>query len=134
MRKEPLEILVRSLSTDIRAYIQEGRLDRRQAAEDRRQIMEFHREAVEDRRRFDVHSRQLAEALRQAAAERRIWQERWTRESRASQRMFRVVAGIGVKILKNQDYHSEILREILRTLKVNGNGRNGNGHKPRRHR
>jgi predicted nucleic acid-binding Zn-ribbon protein len=98
--------------------------DKKQAAEDRRRMLRLMEEAAEDRRQAAEDRKQAAEDRKQAAEDR----SRGEDNIRGIRQALVVIGGVGRRIHATLDEHSRLLREILSTLKRQGNGHpRGNG-------
>ena len=97
------------IAFEIRTFIREGRADRKQAAEDRKQAAEDRKQAAVDRRRFD----------RTLAMIGRVARDFGTEQKKQTAILERTVTTL--------ERHSGLLHEIVRAVRVRGNGQKGNG-------
>jgi hypothetical protein len=98
----------------IRLILEEIRDLRREGAEDRRRADEDRKRADEDRKRADRRFEQIVAESRE-------------REKGLHQALI-VIGNVGRTIIRNQEEHTRLLKQILRQLRTSGNGRHSRGN------
>lgn len=118
----------KNLESGIRLTLLEMRDFRQEMREFRQELLKFHQEAAQDRKQAAEDRKQFLEYCRRAEEDRR-----------ELQKLIRVIAGVGVKILKTRQEHTRYLKgidQVLRSntrilqgihklLRASGNSRNG---------
>ncbi len=121
---------VRMLVAEIRQFIREGREDRKLAIADRKQAAEYQKQAAEDRKEAADDRKLFKFAIEASTESNRAIQAALILLVENSGRTLQVLDQHG-RILqdlrKGQARQTELLEQISRSLKSQGNGRGGNG-------